>query len=175
MIQETVTYSVELKIYYGDYDTTGITESTLRIYELNGDEWEKVQGKQAVNEVGKYVTAELLHFSVYCVMGYDSDELKILDMVNYPNPMNTKTVFTFELTMVADVKLKIYTVSGRLVMSYEVLDMNAGYCEIPVGGTWDGTDVNNEQLANGTYIYKITAETESKGPVSAIGKLIIMK
>ena len=171
------TKNVELKVYYGDSDVTGVTESSLRIYILNGEEWEMVTGKQEVNELDNYVTAELEHFSVYCVMGYSDAELKILNMVNYPNPMTGETVFTFELTKDANVKLRIYTVSGRLVKSFEVLDMDAGYKEIPVDGTWDGTaDGDVGQLASGVYLWKLTATATDGGEtVSRTEKLVIVR
>ena len=111
-------------------------------------------------------------------MGESSIEpLDIENVANYPNPVTKSTVFTFELTRSARVKLEIYTVSGRLVKRYpegEILD--AGYNEIPEGDTWDGTDVSEKQLANGVYLYRITATPEGGGAAgAATGKLVIMK
>jgi hypothetical protein len=102
-------------------------------------------------------------------------------MINYPNPMTGETVFTFELTKNADVKLGIYTVSGRLVKSFEVSDMGAGYREIPVDGTWDGkADGDGQLLASGVYFWKLTATSIPTGDaavetVSRTEKLVIIK
>ena len=56
--------------------------------------------------------------------------------------------------------------------------MTAGYCEIPISGLWDGTDNDSppKNLANGVYLYKITATPTGGGDsVSKNGKLIIMR
>ena len=51
--------------------------------------------------------------------------------------------------------------------------MTAGYNEIPVGGTWDGSDSNSKRLAIGVYLYRLTA-TAGKS-VSMTGMLIIIR
>ena len=61
--------------------------------------------------------------------------------------------------------MRTYTESG--------LDM--GYNEIPEDGVWDGTDDLGEKLANGVYLYKITATTAGGQKGQATGKLVIMK
>lgn len=172
---------VELKIYYDDGEVSGkkMLEETLRIYVLDGvrNRWNKVGG--TVDPVGNCVSVNLKHFSVYCIMGESSEaELAIENVANYPNPMTEGTVFTFELTRSARVKLEIYTVSGRLVKRYpegEVLD--AGYNEIPEDSTWDGTNENLEELSSGVYLYKITAKPDSDegSAVSKTGKVIIIR
>jgi hypothetical protein len=73
-IKDEFTKEVELKIEYGDSDIVGITESSLRIYVLNGNKWDIVPGEQEVNEIDNYIKVELEHFSVYCIMGYSSTE-----------------------------------------------------------------------------------------------------
>ena len=119
-------------------------------------------------------TLMMHHFSIYCLMGSDKP-MEIMNAINYPNPFSGGTVFAFELTRSADVKVEVYTVSGRLVKRYEVDDMDAGYNEIPVGGTWDGKDESGDDLANGVYFWRITAEDEDGNNAKAIGKLIIVR
>jgi len=104
-----------------------------------------------------------------------SDELKLLDYGNYPNPFKTRTTFIYELTRrVNTLKIKIYTTSGRLIRVLDSnnvfdsgLDLNeGGYHEV----TWDGLDEDGNFVANGIYFYKITAKAGSK-TVSRIGKM----
>lgn len=104
-----------------------------------------------------------------------SDELKLIDYGNYPNPFKDRTVFIYELTQrVDDFKIKIYTSSGRLIKILEEssvfstgLDMTeGGYHEI----LWNGLDEDGNFIANGVYFYKMIAKSDSK-TVSKIGKL----
>jgi hypothetical protein len=161
---------VELRIYYEQKDIEGIVESTLKIYVLNEskNEWEKVGGE--VNTKENYVTASLPHFSVYCLMGEPAGAvLAIEEAANYPNPFKDGTVFTFRLTKSADVKLEIFTIAGRLVDKIEAGTLDAGYNEIPAGGSWAGSD-----LAGGVYLYKITAD-DGENTISKTAKLVIMR
>ena len=171
---------VEIKIHYDEtaVEIAGVDENTLKIYVLEEEygHWKKVEGGQTVDAVGNYVSTKIGHFSIYCLMGVGGD-LDILNFVNYPNPFSVGTVFTFELTKNADVKINIYTSSGRLVKRFEEKNMAAGYCEIPISGTWDGSDGSNppQQLANGVYFYKITATPTEGKSVQKTGKLIILR
>jgi hypothetical protein len=162
---------VELRIYYVDEEIEGIAEDTLKIYVLNVEknEWDKVGGE--VNADENYVSAEVGHFSVYCLMGESTDTtFQIQDITNYPNPFSDGTVFTFRLTKSADVKLEIYTSAGRLIKKYDAVPMDAGYNEIPEGSTWDGGD-----LSNGLYLYKITATDNDGNTVNKTAKLVLMR
>jgi len=104
-----------------------------------------------------------------------SDELKLIDYGNYPNPFKDRTVFIYELTQrVDDFKIKIYTASGRLIKILEEstifstgLDMNeGGYHEI----LWNGLDNDGNFIANGVYFYKMIAKSDKK-TVTKIGKI----
>jgi flagellar hook assembly protein FlgD len=113
--------------------------------------------------------------------------MKVFNLINFPNPFSYETVFSFELTMDASkVVLGIYTISGRLVSKFEdTAGMSYGYNEMPIGTgsvVWDGTDVNGDPLANGVYIYKLTATPDSDiygegiyKPGNASGKLMIVR
>ena len=104
-----------------------------------------------------------------------SDELKLIDYGNYPNPFKDRTTFIYELTRrVERFKIKIYTPSGRLIKVLEEstifsagLDMNeGGYHEI----MWNGLDDDGNFIANGVYFYKMSAKSRDK-TVSSIGKI----
>ena len=99
------------------------------------------------------------------------NELKILNVLNYPNPFERSTNFTFFLTQpVNRVVLKIFTVSGRLIHKIEQQQTSAGFQQI----FWDGKDKDGDSLANGVYLYKVIVTANGKQK-EKIEKLIVMR
>jgi hypothetical protein len=75
-------------------------------------------------------------------------------LANHPNPFQQETTIAFMLTETASrVKIGIYTVSGRLIRSFEQQGVT-GYIE----QDWDGTDEDGNEVANGVYYLKFVAE-----------------
>jgi hypothetical protein len=101
-----------------------------------------------------------------------SDEYKILQMFNYPNPFARETWFTFVLTgdrPPEGLIIRIFTVAGR-----RVRELHAAPDNLQVGFNrvfWDGRDEQGDELANGYYFYKVELQGEGKS-VTAIGKLV---
>jgi hypothetical protein len=85
--------------------------------------------------------------------------LSIQYLGNHPNPFRRETIFAYILTDVARrVTLKIYTVSGRLIRTFEDPGMAMpDYHEV----LWDGRDDWGEPVANGVYFFRIQAEGEN--------------
>ncbi len=101
-----------------------------------------------------------------------SGELVLKDLNNFPNPMRNETNFVFEIgggDISGNFKIKIYTVSGRLIKTLEN-PVNIGLNQI----SWDGKDDDGELVANGTYLYKLTSEGESKLETKT-QKLVILR
>ena len=69
----------------------------------------------------------------------------------------------------AECKIKIYTVSGRLVKIINT-PVNIGYNQIH----WDGRDTDGDALANGVYLYKMIIEGNIKTE-TAIQKLVVLR
>ena len=91
---------------------------------------------------------------------------------NYPNPFSLTTTIIYTLTSDADkVTVGIYTLAGRMI--YRHVDED-GVTLGPNQYTWNGLDSDNNEVANGAYLYKITA-TKGNDTSEAIGKLIKMK
>ncbi|NOY77627.1 MAG: hypothetical protein GXO76_07145 [Calditrichaeota bacterium] len=118
--------------------------------------------------MGNSSKTAVLHFRV-------ASDFDLNVLGNYPNPFKKQTVFAYELSAPATaVSLKIYTVSGRLIRRFGVLDftddpdpLEPGYHE----QTWDGTDGNGEDVANGVYYFKFTAKSETK-TIKKTGKIV---
>jgi len=103
------------------------------------------------------------------------DRLLFKNVMNYPNPMSDQTRFTFEINQPAEISIKIYAVSGRLIHTIQNQIAQQGF---NFDIEWDGTDEAGDQLANGVYLYQITAETEFEGQsikTSQIEKLTIIR
>jgi len=102
------------------------------------------------------------------------DELIIKEVLNYPNPMQNSTHFTFKLNKDADIDIKIYTASGNLICTLSSISGISGFNMIP----WNGRDEMGDPVANGVYLYKVIARSYGSGSTvkkEKIGKLIIMR
>jgi len=87
----------------------------------------------------------------------DGDPIR--QVVNFPNPFRDYTEFTYILGKpMTDVKITVFTVRGRPIRSFDMCPAMVGYNAFG----WDGTDARGDQIANGTYIYKIIA-TDTDG------------
>jgi hypothetical protein len=90
---------------------------------------------------------------------------------NYPNPFNPETWIPYQLAEEADVTIRIYSASGRLVRVLDLHNKNAGtYMSKHRAAYWDGRDDNGEAVASGVYVYSIQA-----GAFSAVRKMVILK
>jgi len=96
-----------------------------------------------------------------------SNQLKFIDLFNYPNPAQTETFFTFRLSQLPDeLKILIYSVSGRLIREIEPVaselkyDFNRIY--------WDLRDQDGDFIANGVYLAKIVMKREEETVVETI-------
>lgn len=90
----------------------------------------------------------------------------ISNIINYPNPFSTSTQFIFTVTgteVPTDLKIQIMTVTGKVVK--EITAQELGYIHIGQNRTeykWDGTDTYGDRLANGLYLYRVTARLNGK-------------
>jgi hypothetical protein len=102
-----------------------------------------------------------------------SEALQVTNIYNYPNPFSSNTAFTFQHNYPnpVNVKIKIYTVAGRLIKEIENKDVNDKFVVID----WNGRDADGETLGNGIYIYKLTVDDGSGQAVTSTGKLAVLK
>ena len=105
-------------------------------------------------------------------------EFEIKNIANFPNPFvpGDGTHFAYYLTKAADeVILKIYTITGRLILTVDTLDPSVSFNEFH----FDGYDADGEPLANGVYLYKLTAKfTNAEGNTirkQKFGKIAVRK
>jgi hypothetical protein len=132
----------QVKIEYNpDFQTDGL-------YTLS------VQGRDKSNNFsGDYnyeITFEVINAST------------ITHLFNYPNPFSTSTQFVFTLTgreVPDQMMIQIMTVTGKVVREIKLEELGP----INIGNNrttyaWDGRDEFGDQLANGVYLYHVTAK-----------------
>lgn len=119
------------------------------------------------------------------------NESTITHFYPYPNPFSTSTRFVFTLTgneVPDQIKIQVFTVSGKLVR--EITQDELG--PIRIGNNvsefaWNGRDEYGDQLANGTYLYRVLikdtgganigrrATFSDKAFKNGFGKLVIIR
>jgi hypothetical protein len=85
---------------------------------------------------------------------------------NYPNPFNPETEISFFLSERASVSLVVYNIFGQKVKGLISAILPAGSYKV----TWDGTDDQENRLASGVYLCRLSA-----GGNSSTSKMILMK
>jgi hypothetical protein len=100
-----------------------------------------------------------------------AERLELREVVNFPNPFRAGTDFCYVLTAPADeVNIRVYTLAGRLIKTLRDAPGAAGFNRVH----WDGRDEDGDELANGVYLYKVTATQEGK-QVAVIGKAVVAR
>jgi len=72
---------------------------------------------------------------------------------NYPNPFNPTTTVEFKLPIGADVKLNVYNLLGEKVATIFNSYAQPGNYK----ATWNGLDLNGNQVPSGTYLFELDA------------------
>lgn len=102
----------------------------------------------------------------------NSDNIVVRDVYNYPNPFASNTTFTFQhnLDKAVNVRIKIYTIAGRLIKELGEENVFDKFVKID----WNGRDEDASQLASGTYLYKLIVESsDGEFTTTKLGKLAV--
>lgn len=83
-----------------------------------------------------------------------------------PNPFNPTTRIRFALNRGAEVSLRIYSVTGRVVRTLHQGPLSRGEHEF----VWDGRAAGGAPVASGLYFYELRA-----GGERATGKMLAVK
>lgn len=102
-----------------------------------------------------------------------SDETKLIDVYNYPNPFASSTNFMMRLTNIPDeIQINIYTIAGRLIKKIvrprSELKIDTNKFE------WNGRDEDGNLVANGIYLYKVILKSADQND-SVTNKLAIVR
>lgn len=99
-----------------------------------------------------------------------SSQLRLENVLNYPNPFLDQTYFTFILNADAEIEIKIFTLAGRQIARLPTFSGTFGFNSL----SWNGRDEDGDALANGVYLYQLKAKTLDES-AEHIGKIIKMK
>jgi len=104
----------------------------------------------------------------------DENELVIREVYNYPNPFASNTYFTFQhnLNDGLNVKIRIYTIAGRVIKEIEAFNIEEKFVKIE----WNGKDEDNSKIGNGTYLYKLIVESvNGEYKENILGKMAVIR
>lgn len=85
---------------------------------------------------------------------------------NYPNPFNNQTVIRYSVYQESEVTIQVYDMIGREVKTLVNEAKQAGMFTV---------GFSNEQIASGTYIYRMTARNSNGNTFTETKKMIVMK
>lgn len=110
-----------------------------------------------------------------------STEQVIRDLYPYPNPMNTHTTFAFRVEggtqHPSDFQLRIYTLSGRLIRTFDGFDVNGGV-GLRIGWNklrWNGRDADGDRVATGVYLYRVSMDGEDGAFEGDVEKIAVIR
>lgn len=106
----------------------------------------------------------------------ESADMALRHVLNYPNPFTTNTKFFFEHNQACetlDVRIQIFTVSGKLVKTLYETVKQTGFRSEPM--VWDGLDDFGDRIGKGTYVYRLEARTADGKHAEEYQKLVILK
>jgi hypothetical protein len=89
---------------------------------------------------------------------------------NYPNPFNPETTIPYRISRQAHVTFVIFDLQGRTVKILNEGWKNAGDHSV----RWDGTGMERETAASGTYFYRMEAGT-ADGRHVRVGKMLLVR
>jgi len=167
VIDDNLSQEIDFTNYFvGDLDAEGksgkvsykVTDFDLGEHKIDVTAW----------DVYNNPSQQISYFTVV-----NSADVVLKDVVNYPNPFSSNTTFLFQhnISELIDVKIKIYTIAGRLIKNIERNSVLDKYVKID----WDGRDEDGSQIANGTYLYKVIIKSiDGKSNQNVLGKLSII-
>ena len=150
-IDEDYNNSIDITEYF-TYNEGSYTDGTLKYTILDLPVGEHTVQVKAWDNSNNSAIIE----TIFVVI--DDSELEIRNPLTYPNPMMDESTFRYELSQDALVSIKIFTVAGRMIKKFEPMQGRVGYNIFPF--SWDGRDDVGDPVANGVYLYKITAKSQ---------------
>lgn len=104
------------------------------------------------------------------------EDLKITNVLNYPNPFHNYTEFWFNHNRPfepLDVQVQVFTVTGKVVWTRNQQINTKGFLSREI--TWNGKDDFGDAIGKGVYIYKLTVKSMlTNKKVEKFEKLVIL-
>ncbi|RKZ19145.1 hypothetical protein DRQ50_02665, partial [bacterium] len=91
---------------------------------------------------------------------------------NFPNPMTNRTRFVFETDAAScQGTIRVFSTAGRTVAHIPVQHSGGG----DGVAEWDGRDNEGDELANGTYLYRVELDAPGGRITSDVQRLVVMR
>ncbi|UXP33250.1 type IX secretion system sortase PorU [Reichenbachiella agarivorans] len=107
----------------------------------------------------------------------DKNEIKISDLMNYPNPFLDQTTFKFSQDRLGeelDISISITNLQGQTILKTDYYLDDAPLVVSDI--TWDGQDANGNKVKKGIYIYQIFIQSRVDGAkAQAYQKLLVLE
>ncbi|KQC11142.1 MAG: hypothetical protein APR54_02930 [Candidatus Cloacimonas sp. SDB] len=139
----------------------------LLIRAQTGSKFSKFYSKEHSNSnLHPYLEVDYIPVSI----GDNLIQETVINLQNYPNPLNPSTTISFETTNLHEnTRIEIYNLKGQKVK--KLLSKSAGQFSVGKHSVvWDGKDENENTVPSGIYFYII-----NYGKNTAVNKMIMMK
>ncbi len=105
----------------------------------------------------------------------NGEDFQIKNVLNYPNPFSTNTIFHFDHNKAGqnlNIVITIFSISGKVIKTIDqfVPAANGHVSEI----SWNGRDDYDDKPSKGVYIYRIRIRTDDGQSTEKIEKLVIL-
>lgn len=160
--------------------STGGKESDLTsLFVYERDSWQEgriilqagkwfIEGEQEVEISGFDNFNNFANETFYIQMVSYHDDI-LMDVMNFPNPFQSSTHFTFRNLQSGDISIKIFTLNGLLIE-----EIYGGYKDRGFNSVfWDGYDSFGEKPASGIYLYTLKLDHDN-GTETSRGKLVLL-
>jgi hypothetical protein len=193
-LEEGVGYPREIFVIVNEGGTIRITRGAIFSYfeflkpiaeRLTDEEWRKMLASDSPPEMPEWVKSFTDESSIQPqLVEHSEDNLfykefnlaiseqstplpeKIQLSQNFPNPFNPITTIKFNLPQNSHVTLTVYNILGQTITTLIDVQRQAGTYYV----TWDGKDMQGNQVASGIYFCKIAA-----GDFTQIRKMILSR
>jgi hypothetical protein len=148
------------RIYLGGNDISIFPAGANNKFELRFKPEKLPDGVYTLRVQAKDVSGNLSGVKPYTIQFEVVNEVAITNFLPYPNPFSSRMWFVYTLTgdLPDQIRIQILTITGKVVK--QIFMEELGPLKIGTHKTdfiWDGTDDYGDQLANGLYIYKVSA------------------
>lgn len=138
------------------YDISDISNPTIITTKVFGNSLRNLIVKDHLIYVSSFVDGLYILQSNF-LLAHVLDEVSLTDeyqlLENYPNPFNPETNIIINLKNEANVKLKIFNSTGKLVKTLVNERLDHGFHTIK----WDGTNDNGLKVSSGSYFYQLVS------------------
>ena len=112
---------------------------------------QNVDGEMASTEIDSFLVGTL---------NVDSDFMpsKFKVFGNYPNPFNPFTNINFSVDKASNITISIFSLTGKIIRQFSLGVTQPGNKSI----TWNGKNMNGNDVPSGVYMYKIQSGEHSK-------------